>query len=128
MQIQHAGRLVAIVDDDNSVRTAVGGLLRSIGVSAEVFASAEEFLRSAKMDQIGCLVVDANMPKMSGLDLHQTLLGQGNSIPTIVITAYPSDHVRARAQQTGVHCLLTKPFNEDELLSAIRNALASAGR
>ncbi|WFU38287.1 response regulator [Bradyrhizobium sp. CB82] len=128
MQVQHAGRLVAIVDDDNSVRTAVGGLLRSVGVPAEVFASAEDFLRSAKMDQVSCLVVDANMPNMSGLDLHQTLRGRGNSIPTVVITAYPSDNVRARAQQSGVHCLLTKPFNEDELLGAIRNALARAGR
>ena len=119
-----AGRLVAIVDDDNSVRTAVAGLLRSIGLSAEVFGSGEEFLRSAKIDQIGCLVVDANMPNMSGLDLHQTLLRQGHSIPTIVITACPNDHVRARAQQSGIHCLLTKPFDEAHLLRAIRDALA----
>jgi FixJ family two-component response regulator len=122
--VPDAGRLVAIVDDDNSVRTAVGGLLRSIGLSAEVFASAEEFLRSAKIDQVGCLVVDANMPNMSGLDLHHTLLRQGHSIPTIVITAYPSDHIRARAQKNGIHCLLTKPFDEAHLLGAIRDAMA----
>jgi FixJ family two-component response regulator len=122
--VPDAGRLVAIVDDDNSVRTAVGGLLRSIGLSAEVFGSGEEFLRSPKIDQVGCLVVDANMPNMSGLDLHQTLLRQGHSIPTIVITAYPSDHVRARARQNGIQCLLTKPFDEAHLLRAIRDALA----
>jgi FixJ family two-component response regulator len=122
--VPDAGRLVAIVDDDNSVRTAVGGLLRSIGLSAEVFESGEEFLRSAKIDQVGCLVVDANMPNMSGLDLHQTLLRQGHSIPTIVITACPSDHIQARAQQSGIHCLLTKPFDEAHLLLAIRDALA----
>jgi len=97
--------------------------MRSVGFAAEVFSSAEDFLRSANVSRAACLVADVNMPNMSGLDLHQTLLLQGNAVPTILITAYPSDNDHARAIQAGVLCYLTKPFDEDDLLSCIRDAL-----
>ncbi len=96
-----------------------------MGLAAEVFASAEEFLRSPDLNRTGCLVVDFNMPSMSGLDLHQSLLVQRKEIPTVLITAYPSDDVRARALQAGVIGYLTKPFSEYELLSHVRTALDS---
>jgi FixJ family two-component response regulator len=121
--VQKNRKVVAIVDDDESVRDAIKRLMRSIGLAAEVFASAEEFLRSPDLDRAGCLVVDFSMPNMNGLDLHRTLLLQRKEIPTILITAYPSDDVRARALQAGVIGYLTKPFSDHELLSHVRAAL-----
>jgi FixJ family two-component response regulator len=97
--------------------------MRSMGLAAEVFASAEEFLRSPDIDRTGCLVVDFSMPNMNGLDLHRSLLRQRKEIPTILMTAYPSDDVRARALQAGVIGYLTKPFSDHELLSYVRTAL-----
>jgi FixJ family two-component response regulator len=125
-QVQKNRKLVAIVDDDESVRDAIKRLMRSIGLAAEVFASAEEFLRSPDLDRTGCLVVDFSMPNMNGLDLHRTLLLQRKEIPTILITAYPSDDVRARALQARVIGYLTKPFSDHELLSYVRAALDGA--
>lgn len=121
--MQKNRKVVAIVDDDESVRDAIKRLMRSIGLAAEVFASAEEFLRSPDLDRTGCLVVDFSMPNMNGFDLHRTLLLQRKEIPTILITAYPSDDVRARALQAGVLGYLTKPFSDHELLSYVRAAL-----
>jgi FixJ family two-component response regulator len=121
--VQKNRSLVAIVDDDESVRDAIKRLMRSMGLAAEVFASAEEFLRSPDLNRTGCLVVDFNMPSMSGLDLHQSLLVQRKEIPTVLITAYPSDDVRARALQAGVIGYLTKPFSDHDLLSHVRTAL-----
>jgi len=118
-------RIVAIVDDDESVRDAIKRLMRSMGLAAEVFASAEEFLRSPDLDRTGCLVVDFSMPNMNGLELRHSLLLQRKEIPTIMITAYPSDDVRARALQAGVIGYLTKPFSDHELLSHVRTALDS---
>jgi FixJ family two-component response regulator len=97
--------------------------MRSIGLVAQAFSSGEEFLRSPELSRTGCLVVDFNMPKMSGLDLHNNLSRLGKEIPTVLITAYPSDDTRARALQAGVICYLPKPFDESELLSCIRAAL-----
>ena len=90
---------------------------------AKAFSSGEEFLRSPELSRTGCLVVDYDMPKMSGLDLHNNLSRLGNEIPTILITAYPSDDVRARALQAGVICFLPKPFDESDLLNCIQAAL-----
>jgi len=111
------------VDDDESVRNAIKGLMRSVGFAAEVFSSANEFLQSADLGRAACLVADVHMPIMSGIDLHQNLLVQGNTIPTILITAYPSDNDRARALQAGVLCYLAKPFEEQDLLNCIHDAL-----
>jgi FixJ family two-component response regulator len=119
-QVQKNRRIVAIVDDDESVRDAIKRLMRSMGLAAEVFASAEEFLGSPDLNRTGCLVADFNMPNMSGLDLHHSLSLQRKEIPTILITAYPSDD---RALQAGVIGYLTKPFSDHELLSYVRTAL-----
>jgi FixJ family two-component response regulator len=100
--------------------------MRSVGLIAKAFSSGEEFLRSPELSRTGCLVVDYDMPKMSGLDLHNNLSRLGNAIPTVLITAYPSDDVRARALQAGVICFLSKPFDESDLLNCIQAALDRA--
>ena len=116
-------RLIAIVDDDEAVREATKGLIRSNGFTAEAFASGEEFLRSPYLNRIACLVADFNMPGMSGLDLYYRISALNKRIPTILITAYPSDGIRERARSAGVLCYLTKPFSEDEFLGCVRSAL-----
>ena len=122
----NSGPIVAIVDDDQAVGNAIEALLRSIGLVAQAFSSGEEFLRSPELSRTGCLVVDFDMPRMSGLDLHNYLSRSGKQIPTVLITAYPSDDIRARALQAGVICYLPKPFGESDLLDCIRTALDRA--
>jgi FixJ family two-component response regulator len=96
--------------------------MRSVGLIAKAFSSGEEFLRSPELSRTGCLVVDFNMPKMSGLDLHNHLSRLGNEITTVLITAYPT----ARALQAGVICYLPKPFDESDLLNCVQSALDRA--
>jgi FixJ family two-component response regulator len=124
--VPNSGSIVAIVDDDKSVGNAIEVLMRSIGLVAQAFSSGEEFLRSPELSRIGCLVVDFDMPNMSGLDLHSNLSLLGKQIPTVMITAYPSDDIRARALQAGVICYLPKPFDESDLLNCIHAALDRA--
>jgi FixJ family two-component response regulator len=100
--------------------------MRSIGLAARAFSSGEEFLRSAELSRTGCLVVDFDMPKMNGLDLRHNLTLLGKEIPTVLITAYPSDDIRARALQAGVICFLPKPFDESDLLNCVQTALDRA--
>ena len=100
--------------------------MRSVGLIAKAFSSGEEFLRSPELSRTGCLVVDFDMPKMNGLDLHNNLSRLGNEIPTVLITAYPSDDIRARALQAGVIGFLPKPFDESDLLNYIQTALNRA--
>jgi FixJ family two-component response regulator len=112
--------LISIVDDDESVREATKGLMKSLGFSAQTFACAEDFLISHGLQGTTCLIADVQMPGMSGLDLYRRLCAAGKSIPTILITAYPDDNLRARALRAGVISYLIKPFNEDELLECLR--------
>ena len=125
-QVPNARPIVAIVDDDNAVGNAIEVLMRSIGLVARAFSSGEEFLRSPELSRTGCLVVDFDMPRMSGLDLHNNLSRLGKAIPTVMITAYPSDDIRARALQAGIICFLPKPFDESDLLNCIQAALDRA--
>src|SRR5882757_2906010 len=85
-QVPNSGPIVAIVDDDEAVGNAIEVLMRSIGLAAQAFSSAEEFLRSSELSRTGCLVVDFDMPRMSGLDLHNILSRLGKEIPTVLIT------------------------------------------
>jgi FixJ family two-component response regulator len=113
---------VSIVDDDESVREAMMGLMRSVGYSAIAFPSAEGFLTSRRRGATACLIVDVQMPGMTGLELHNRLIASGEPIPTILITAYPDERMRAQALN-GVLCYLAKPFSESELLACIHSAL-----
>src|SRR6266404_7268344 len=98
--------------------------MRPLGFLAETFGSAEDFLNFDRLHSTACLIVDVQMPQMSGLDLHRRLIESGVSIPTILITAYPDDSVRARALKAAVIAYLTKPFSKDDLLVYIHSALA----
>ena len=120
-------RLIAIVDDDEAVLEAVSALLRSSGFEAEAFSSGQALLDSPLLTRAASVIADVNMPGMSGLDLHQRLAASGLRIPTILITAYPNDRVRARALRAGVACFLTKPFGAENLLSCLRTALGQRG-
>jgi FixJ family two-component response regulator len=120
--------IIAIVDDDQSVRQAVGALLRSVGYSAITFAGAEEFLTCGRRCDISCVIADMQMPGLSGLSLHRQLSTCAKPIPTILITAYPDERMRRQAHEAGVTCFLTKPFAEDDLLACLRSALAMHGQ
>ena len=111
--------LVAIVDDDGSIRVTTKDLLESAGLNAAAFASAEDFLNSSLLPSVSYAIADMRMPGMSGLALHEHLLASGKPVPTILMTAYPDELVRARALKTGVVAYLTKPFTDDELLGFI---------
>ena len=115
--------LISIVDDDASVREAMQALMKSLGFAAETFSSAEEFLASDSRNRAACLITDMQMPGLTGLALHDRLLTSGRPVPTIMITAYPDERVRARALQAGVVCYLVKPFNECDLLGCIHSVL-----
>jgi FixJ family two-component response regulator len=117
--------LVAIVDDDQSIRDATSNLLQAAGFSTATFADAESFLISGG-PRAACLVTDMRMPGMNGLELHQHLAAAGTPIPTVLITAYPSDAMRLRTREAGIVCCLAKPFGPDELLECVRGALARA--
>jgi FixJ family two-component response regulator len=117
--------VIAVVDDDQSVREALTGLMKSLGYRAVAFESATDFLNSNRRHGAACLIADVQMPGMTGPELHDRLVASGKPIPTILITAYPDEAVRARALRAGVKCYLTKPFNEDDLLECLRSALDS---
>lgn len=115
---------ISIVDDDESVRDAIKSLLRSVGLRADVFASAEEFLKSDALENTACLILDVRMRGMSGLELQQQLAKANYKIPLIFITAHASDReARIRALQAGAIDVLYKPFKEEILLKHVYAAL-----
>jgi FixJ family two-component response regulator len=123
MTTQARTKLIAIVDDDESVRRALQGLMRAEGLPARTFASAEEFLDSGEQRKTACLIADIRMPGMSGLDLQAKLNAENCRIPTIFITAHGDSKMRIQALRSGAVEFLSKPFNDDVLLENIRAAL-----
>ena len=121
----HLGRLVCIVDDDESVREAIAGLLRSAALPVAGFATAGEFLQSVYLRSTGCLILDLRMPGMDGLELQQRLIADGHRFPTIVVTAHGDGEVRARAMAAGAFLFLQKPFPPDALLAAVQATLGA---
>ncbi len=117
--------IVHVVDDDEAVRESLEALLFAFGFEAETYGSAEDFLARTRGDGV-CLVLDVNMPGMSGLDLLQFLSDQERRTPTIVLTANPDNQLRERARQLGAVAVLTKPVTNTDLLDAI--AAATEGR
>jgi FixJ family two-component response regulator len=115
--------MISIIDDDASVRAAVGNLLQSLGYVAHAFESADEFLRSGCLDQTSCVIADVNMPIMSGVELLVLLRGQDQRVPFIFITAFPDERIRARALGAGALGFLTKPFDRDHLIQCLEQAL-----
>ncbi|MEY2413241.1 MAG: hypothetical protein QOD84_1847 [Acidobacteriaceae bacterium] len=125
MVIRKKGNMVAIVDDDDLMRSALHGLLKSVGLPAQAFASAEEFLESGQQHQAGCLVADIRMPGMSGLELQAKLNADHCRIPTIFITAHGDEKMRMQALRAGAVEFMAKPFDDEALLESVRAALES---
>jgi FixJ family two-component response regulator len=123
MDIQVKTKLVAILDDDDSMRTALQGLLKAVGLHAQAFASAEEFLKSGQQHQTACLIADIRMPGMSGLELQAQLNAEHCRIPTIFITAHGDAKMRLQALRAGAVEFLSKPFDDEVLLDSVRAAL-----
>jgi FixJ family two-component response regulator len=123
MSSHRASKLVAIVDDDDSVRGTLQELLRSAGFSSEAFESAEDFLGSGHQRETACLITDIRMPGMSGLELQAKLNAEHCRIPTIFITAHGDEEMRFRALREGAVEFLPKPFDDEALIESIRAAL-----
>jgi FixJ family two-component response regulator len=116
--------LIVVVDDDASVRTALHGMLRSVGLCARTFGSAEEFLASGVQRETGCLITDIRLRTMSGLELQATLVRHDVAIPTIFITAAGDARLRVQAMRAGAVAVLEKPFDDDVLLETIHMIIA----
>jgi FixJ family two-component response regulator len=116
--------MISIVDDDESVREATKGLVRSLGYGAATFASAEEFLQSNEINDTECVISDVQMPRLSGVELQSQLIAQGNRTPIIFVTASPEERTRVRALKAGAIGVLSKPFNEERLIEYLHTALA----
>ena len=123
MAIQANGGLVAIVDDDDSMRDALTGLLKSVGLSTSAFASAEEFLRSGEQHHTACLIADIRMPGISGLELQARLNAEDCRVPTIFITAHGDEAMRMQALRAGAVEFLTKPLDDRALLESVWAAM-----
>jgi FixJ family two-component response regulator len=128
MDTEEKHKLVAIVDDDDLMRNALQGLLKSVGLPARVFASAEEFLQSGEQRQTACLIADIRMPGMSGLELQAKLNAERCKIPTIFITAHGDAKMRMQALRAGAVEFLAKPFDDEVLLGNVRAALKNGAR
>jgi FixJ family two-component response regulator len=115
--------VIAIVDDDNSVREALTSLVRSLGYAAIAFDCAEDLLKSRRRRNVSVVIADVQMPGMTGFELYTRLSASAKPIPTVLITAYPDDGARERALAAGVIGYLGKPFDEDDLLACVRSAL-----
>ena|SRR5215467_9188446 len=117
--------LISIIDDDKSVREAIKSLLRSFGLNAEAFSSAEDFLASQHLDDVVCLILDVVMPRMSGLDLQSRLVLSNRRLPIIFISAHDDAEAKKRALEAGALAFLQKPFQEETLMDAVHSALTS---
>src|SRR4030095_11149964 len=116
--------LIYVVDDDASVREALGSLIRSVGLRVEAFASAQEFLAHPQADAPSCLVLDVQLPGLSGLDLQQELAKADIQIPIVFLTGHGDIPMSVRAMKAGALEFLTKPFNDEDLLDAVQQGIA----
>ena len=119
----NAAEMVFVIDDDESIREALKSLIRSVGLSVETFASAQDFLQSSRPDVPSCLILDVRMPGLSGLDLQRDLAETNIQIPIIFITGHGDIPMSVRAMKAGAVEFLTKPFRDQDLLDAIQQAL-----
>jgi FixJ family two-component response regulator len=124
MASQDKAKLVAIVDDDESLRGALRGLIKTVGLPTQAFASAEDFLNSGLLHETACLIADIRMPGMSGLELQEKLNAEHCRIPTIFVTAHGDANMRLQAMRAGAVEFLAKPFDDEVLLDSVRAALA----
>ena len=119
--------VISIIDDNESIRVALKRLIQSIGLRAEDFASAEEFLVSCRSQDSACLILDLQLPGMSGLELQNQLHVSNPGVPIVFISARFDEHERTRALRAGAFRFLQKPFSEDALFEAIKSSLLIRG-
>ena len=117
--------LVCIVDDELSIRESLSDLLESMGLNVQAFASAQEFLTRSPIEAVGCLVLDVQLPGISGLDLQQELCRSGAEVPIVFMTGYGDIPTSVRAIKAGAIEFLTKPFRDQDLLNAVKQAIES---
>jgi FixJ family two-component response regulator len=118
-----SGQLISVIDDDDSFRSALMGLIRSLGYSALGFGSAEEFVESSQMRSCACIITDVQMPGMSGFELQQFLTRSQCAVPVIMVTARTEPGLEQQALANGALCLLRKPFQTDVLMACLDKAL-----
>jgi FixJ family two-component response regulator len=119
--------VISIVDDDEIIRATLSSFVRSFGLTAYAFSSAEEFLQSPHVAETSCLISDIQMPNLDGIELQSILAARGQRIPIIFLTGFPDETVEVQAMTAGALCYLSKPFNEEQLLKYIDQALAIGG-
>jgi FixJ family two-component response regulator len=117
--------LIAVVDDDHSIRESLGGLFRSVGFAAQGFCSAAALLQSDDLPRTDCVILDVRMPGMSGLELQRQLVSSHPDVPVIFMTAHDDARTRSQALSGGAAAYLIKPFSEEALLDAVRAALGT---
>ena len=117
--------MIAVVDDDASIRSAVDSLLRSRGYSVSTFQSAEALLESAELARLSCVITDVRMPSIGGIQLQAIMRDQGRTVPFIFVTAFPEAHVRTQALHGGAVCFLEKPFDAPTLIQCVERALGT---
>lgn len=117
---------VAIVDDEDSIRKALGRLLRSAGMEVEMFGSGEAFLARPRGNALDCLVIDLHMPGIDGFAVQERLMHAGDAMPVIVVTGYDKPEYRVRAQALGVSAFFAKPVHAEALIDAIAEAVRRA--
>jgi len=118
---------IFIVDDDDFARESLRDLIESLGYEVATFESAERFLEAACLAETSCLITDLQMPGLSGLDLQSRLIVEGHCVPVIFITAFPEERFQRRALNAGAVGFLTKPFDENALISCLERALSPSG-
>jgi len=114
---------IFVIDDDDSVRRGLSRLLRSLEFDVETCESANEFLERGNYEDVGCLILDVRMPGLSGMDLHDTLIGAGIDLPIVFITGHGDVPLSVQAMKKGAVDFLPKPFDENELLNAVSKAI-----
>jgi FixJ family two-component response regulator len=116
-------RTISIIDDDELVREATSGLVRSLGFEAATFASAEEFLDSPGLRETACIITDVQMKGLSGVELQERLVTDRRHVPIVFMTAFPDPRLRARVMAAGAVGFLSKPFKGESLISCLKRAL-----
>jgi FixJ family two-component response regulator len=124
MATEEKVKMVVIVDDDESMRNALQGLMKEVGLAAQAFASAEDFLAFGRAQQAGCVIADIRMPGMSGLELQARLKAEHCNIPIIFITGHGDEKMRLQALRAGAVEFLSKPFDDEILLESVRAAMS----
>jgi FixJ family two-component response regulator len=118
--------LVAVIDDDFMARQGTANLLRSMEVDVVMFGSAQEFIDSGQATEVSCLISDLQMPGLNGLELQERLVAEGQNMPVIIVTGFPSQHQRRTALDLGAVGFLSKPFRDECLMKCLDKALSKS--